>query len=433
MLRCSNVYCLNATTGAHIWNYTTSATVMYSSPVVADGKIYLCTWGGSVYCLNAATGAFIWNYATGATIQFSSPAVADGKVYVGSEDMKVYCLNAETGAYIWSYTTAGNSGMGTSSPAIADGKVYVGSTDDKVYCLNAADGTYIWNYTTGNDVESSPVVADGKVYVGSMDTNVYCLSAATGEFTWSYTTGNYVDSSPAIADGKVYIGSWYGEFYCFGSLYICDFDGFFKHNNVQMIYPSDETPKPLGCSPAMVSDWLSSAFISTKLETFTEGTDTDSAFVDQASGKAVGAIGTGVVSFGGPFVNPVVAYAESDTTPPSDRAPIKFYQNAETLYFQRGDGTSITGANLPSSAINSNMDMFVIESYRDGNGRYIMLCYGFGWQGTYAAGKYFDTAIYPNIGSYPHTWIIVKWEDTNANGFVNTAAEGDAYTVIATG
>jgi hypothetical protein len=83
--------------------------------------------------------------------------------------------------------------------------------------------------------------------------------------------------------------------------------------------------------------------------------------------------------------------------------------------------------------INSNMDMFLIESYRDGDGRYILLCYGFGWKGTYAAGKYFDTEIYPNIGSYPCAWIIVKWEDTNGNGFVNTAADGDTYTVIATG
>ena len=92
---------------------------------------------------------------------------------------------------------------------------------------------------------------------------------------------------------------------------ICDFDGLFKLNNARMIYPSDQTPKPLGCSPASVSDWTASAFISTKLENATEGTDTDSAFVNQSSGKPVGAERTGIVSFGGPVVNPVVAYAES--------------------------------------------------------------------------------------------------------------------------
>ena len=94
-----------------------------------------------VYCLNASTGAHIWNYTTGWDVQ-SSPAVADGKVYVGSTIMveyilkhKVYCLNASTGAHIWNYTT----GLFVySSPAVADGKVYVGSNDGKVYAFARA-------------------------------------------------------------------------------------------------------------------------------------------------------------------------------------------------------------------------------------------------------------------------------------------------------
>jgi hypothetical protein len=109
-----------------------------------------------------------------------------------------------------------------------------------------------------------------------------------------------------------------------------------------------------------------------------------------------------------------------------------FHQESGTCYFQYSNRTSIAGANLPASVINSNTDVFVVEVYRDGDGRYMLLCYGFGWKGTYAAGKYFDAEIYPNIGSYPYTWLIVKWEDTNGNGFVNTAAGGDTYTVIAT-
>ena len=82
--------------------------------------------------------------------------------------------------------------------------------------------------------------------------------------------------------------------------------------------------------------------------------------------------------------------------------------------------------------ISSNTDMFVIEIYHDRDGRYMMLCYGFGWKGTYAAGKYFDTTIYPTIATCPYTWLIVKWEDINGNGFVNTAAGGNTDTVIAT-
>ncbi len=95
------------------------------------------------------------------------------------------------------------------------------------------------------------------------------------------------------------------------------------------------------------------------------------------------------------------------------------------------DGTSITGVNISSSLINNNIGMFVIELYSDG--RNVMLCYGFGWKGTYAAGKHFDTKIYSNFESYQYSWIILQWEDTNGDGFVNTATDGDTYTIVATG
>ena len=291
----------------------------------------------------------------------------------------------------------------------------------------------LWSYTTGDWVRSSPAVVDGKVYVGSDDKKVYCLNASTGLFIWSYTTGFLVRSSPAVADSIVYVASHDGKVYAFGLTWLQHFDSLFRFNDVRMVYPSEVTPKPLGCVAAMVSDWLASAFIYTKLATVTEGMDLDSAFVDQATGKPIGAERSAFVSFGGPIVNPIVAYAEDGPTPIADRAPIKFYSNAGEFYFQHQDGTNIPGSNLPATVVNNNMDMFVIESYRDGDGRYILLCYGFRWKGTYAAGKYFDTEIYPHIANYPYNWLIVKWEDTNANGFVNTQADGDTYTVIATG
>ena len=103
---------------------------------------------------------------------YSSPAVADGRVYVGSGDDKVYCLDASTGTQVWNYTT-GN--IVDSSPAVADGRVYVGSYDGRVYCLDASTGAQVWNYTTGNYVFSSPAVADGVLFVGSGDGSVYAF------------------------------------------------------------------------------------------------------------------------------------------------------------------------------------------------------------------------------------------------------------------
>ncbi|MCK4482771.1 PQQ-binding-like beta-propeller repeat protein, partial [Candidatus Bathyarchaeota archaeon] len=205
----SRVYALNQYTGIHVWNYTTSVSVL-SSPAVVDGKVYVGSDG--VYCLNAFTGEYIWSYSTGDWV-VSSPTIADGKVYVGSLDNKVYCLDASTGANIWNYTTGGDV---QSSPAVADGRVYVGSAGKSIYCLNASTGAYMWEYLTGDSVVSSPAVADGKVYVGSKDNKVYCLDATTGAHIWSYTTGDCVESSPTVADGMVFVGSYDHGVYAFG-------------------------------------------------------------------------------------------------------------------------------------------------------------------------------------------------------------------------
>lgn len=205
------------------------------------------------------------------------------------------------------------------------------------------------------------------------------------------------------------------------------------NNSVRVVYPSDSSSKPLGCHPAWVSDWTASAFVTTKLEQYTEGLDIDAGFVNQTTGRPIGVPGIGIVSFGGPIVNPVVRYAESSGTPTADRAPIRFHDEGGFFHFQHWNGTGIPGACLPVSVINHDQDMFVIELYIDGSGRYILLCYGFGWKGTYAAGKYLHTAIYPNLASYNTSWIIVKWQDTNGDGFVNNPGDGDTYTIIAQG
>jgi eukaryotic-like serine/threonine-protein kinase len=207
-------YCLNASDGSKIWSYTVPAGTfgpvgaggppIGSSMAVADGYVYFGCYDGSFYCLNAATGDKVWNFTTGATVE-SCPAVANGYVYVGSWDGNVYCLDALTGAKIWNYTAGG---LVESSPAVVDGRVYVASTNFNVYCLDAFSGAEIWTYTTGNIVQSSPTVVNGYVYIGSEDNNVYCLSASDGSKIWNYTTPGWVDSSPAVANGYVYVGSW---------------------------------------------------------------------------------------------------------------------------------------------------------------------------------------------------------------------------------
>ena len=204
-----NVYALNATSGAKLWKYTTYGEVE-SSPAVSDGIVYVDSDDYFVYALNASSGNEIWNRYTRSSI--SSPSVYDGYVYTGSIDGYVFCLDGSTGAQIWKFQTQDSV---TSSPAVAYGCVYVGSEDNNLYCLNATNGQKIWQTPTGYWVWSSPAVASGNVYVGSEDNNIYCFNASTGAKEWSYPTGNFVDSSPAIANGTLYVGSDDNHIYAF--------------------------------------------------------------------------------------------------------------------------------------------------------------------------------------------------------------------------
>ena len=225
----------------------------------------------------------------------------------------------------------------------------------------------------------------------------------------------------------------------YASYGIGDFASLFADNSrVRVVYPAarQDNPgvsKPLGCGFAELSDWTASAFVTTKLKGAVEGLDTDGRFVDQNTGGAVGDEGSGIVTFGGCFVNPITRYVEQDSTSPADRAPVRFHGDAQTCSFQRWDRSEIPSANLPWSVINHDKDMFVIEVFEDGGGRQLMVCYGIGWKGTYAAGKYFHEVVSPNLASYRFSWVVVKWVDSNGDGFVNGPSGGDAYTVVASG
>ncbi|HVP93516.1 MAG TPA: PQQ-binding-like beta-propeller repeat protein, partial [Acidobacteriota bacterium] len=88
-----------------LWSYLTGGYVD-SSPAVVDGVVYVGSTDSNVYALNASSGAVVWSYMTDGVVE-SSPAVVDGVVFVGSCDKKVYALNATTGEFVWSYITGG--------------------------------------------------------------------------------------------------------------------------------------------------------------------------------------------------------------------------------------------------------------------------------------------------------------------------------------
>jgi outer membrane protein assembly factor BamB len=102
----------------------------YGSPV-SDGKlIYVVDNGGVLFAFDVATGAQAWRKNLG-TIQKSSPVLADGKLYVGTENGKFYIMRpGATGAQVLDEDAMpagvdGNPQPIIASPAVARGRIYL--------------------------------------------------------------------------------------------------------------------------------------------------------------------------------------------------------------------------------------------------------------------------------------------------------------------
>lgn len=191
-----------------VWEFTCEGEIR-SSPVVADGVLYVGCWDHNLYAIDAKQGKFIWKYATEDLIS-SSPCVWKELVFVGSDDRLIYALNRETGRIVWSAPTRGRV---ISSPRAAHGYVFVGSDDHCLYNLEARTGRLVWKYQTDSYVRSSPAVSEEFVYFGSDDSNVYAVEIRSNRLKWRFTTRRPVISSPLLHEGLLFFGSVDRTFY----------------------------------------------------------------------------------------------------------------------------------------------------------------------------------------------------------------------------
>ncbi|MBI5046533.1 PQQ-binding-like beta-propeller repeat protein [Candidatus Micrarchaeota archaeon] len=145
-------------------------------------------------------------FTTGNLVR-SSPIIANGYVYVTSNDGNIYQLNASNISSNISILSIGASGL--SSPIATNNYVYVASVDSgQVLQLNASNiSQQFSSFGTGYNIDGSPTLANGSLYIGNQGGTIYQLNASNLSNSFNYNTlGGYsVRSSPAIANGYVYV------------------------------------------------------------------------------------------------------------------------------------------------------------------------------------------------------------------------------------
>lgn len=154
----------------------------------------------------------------------SSPVVADGRVYVfarQAEEEMLRCLDAASGKEIWKsnyfvaydmHPAARGHGKGPkSTPVVSSGKVYTFGISGVLSCFDASTGKLKWrkeftgqypNTSPLYGTAMSPVVQDGLciAHVGGHDKGALtAFDAETGVVKWSYAGDGPAYSSPIVA------------------------------------------------------------------------------------------------------------------------------------------------------------------------------------------------------------------------------------------
>ena len=126
-----------------------------TTPIVADGVIFLNTPAGGVIAVDGATGAAKWKWQATSfenTGNRRGVTVGDGKVFaLGSN--RVVALDQKTGAEVWVVqpTAPGGApitGFGEVATLYHDGLVYLGTSSGRnsVFAVRASDGSLAWTF-----------------------------------------------------------------------------------------------------------------------------------------------------------------------------------------------------------------------------------------------------------------------------------------------
>lgn len=224
------LYCLNADTGAKIWEFAT-ASHTESSPCVAGGKVFVGAGDDGVYALDAATGRRLWNFNEGLHID-ASPVVEQGRLYVGSgvsrrfQQTEVLCLDVDMGRPLWR-TPVDLPAWGT--PVVAGEHLLIGlgngnflQSDTRrpagaLLCLDVAQGRRLWRFDVPDGVLVRPAVARGSVLFGCRDGRLYSVDEAEGRLNWKQELGSPVVSSPVHSEGQVYAATTGGRVACYSA------------------------------------------------------------------------------------------------------------------------------------------------------------------------------------------------------------------------
>ncbi len=192
------IYAMKSRTGEKVWEFQLSKGGINSSVVVDGYRVYAAhseenvdvAKMGRVVCFdgrgrgNITQSNEIWRFD--AEVGYTSPLLANGRIYFVDNHANLYALDAQTGQQYWEFSL-GTVGKG--SPVWGDGKIYVPETNGRFWILRPGENQCELldqediRMPAGRAAEifGSPAIAYGRIYFAT-ENGLFCLGDPSATF-----------------------------------------------------------------------------------------------------------------------------------------------------------------------------------------------------------------------------------------------------------
>jgi eukaryotic-like serine/threonine-protein kinase len=173
-----SIFCLNRFSGHKLWDHYVSRDFVrdesfYASASTDGRRLFTISRTGKVVALLATNGRTLWTHDLN-SYGYSTPAVANGRVFVGDFNGQLHAYNAATGSEIWRRYVGGR----ILGPAFVIGKlVFFSTLEQDTYAVRFDNGRVVWHLPMG---KYSPGIATDEHYYFTL--NGFLL-AYTGRYT----------------------------------------------------------------------------------------------------------------------------------------------------------------------------------------------------------------------------------------------------------
>ena len=194
-----------------VWKYSASKDSGFdSTPVVADGVIYIGDSAGTFHAVRLGDGKRVWTKDFADSGFAAGAAIEKGQIYVGDVNGIARCLTVNDGQENWNQKL--------------EGEVYAGPTPNGDYVLFTCEaGTLTWlNKKDGQPhnkfrieapLRCTPTIAAGRVVLAGCDSRLHIIDADSGKEVDSVEIDAPTGSTAAMRNGRAYFGTEGGTFY----------------------------------------------------------------------------------------------------------------------------------------------------------------------------------------------------------------------------